>query len=473
MGARLHHTLHTVQQLTLTRLEERLRPCLPNDLLQAPSAKENSRNRIFCLPRTFFCWIWQMLNLNAPCREVVRQVQALFALEAGPQVDEHNSAYCQARRRLPTALLQKALTASAKTARQRVGPLPLLRGRPLKAVDGTGLRLADTSENQNPYPQPANQTPGCGFPVMRLVVLFCMVSGAIVAQCTGSLSQVEMSLFHTLFRNLQSDDIVVADRGFGNFVAVALLASIGVDFIGRVPTNARRVDFRCGKALGKDDRIMEWKKGIHGARWISAALWQSLPAKITLRLVRTRVACKGFRVKQITLVTTLLDASLYPPQEILAAYLRRWRLELCLKDLKVTFGLEQLKCLSPAMAQKELLAGLVTHNLLRCLMAEAAQTHAIELDRVSVKGSLDALRQFSIGMAQTRTAKKRRHLWALLLQTLAKDLVPERPGRRQPRAVKKRPKYPRLNKPRHLYVDRWSRNKRRRVARAKTNAPLI
>ena len=181
-------------------------------------------------------------------------------------------------------------------------------------------------------------------------------------------------------------------------------------------------------------------------------------------MVRTQVQQRGFRSREITLVTTLLDAQLYPARELLAAYARRWRLELCLDDLKTTLGLETLKCLSPAMAQKELLMGLIAHNLLRCVMTEAATTHAVALERISFKGSLDTLRQFNHALCQTRCPRRKKELWAALLMALARDLGPERAGRREPRAVKRRPKYDLLNRPRALFRDRPRRSVRRSQA---------
>jgi hypothetical protein len=473
MRPRLQQAFQSVQALTLTRLEERLRPYLPTHLLQAPGAGANSRQRIFPLPRTVFCWLWQMLQLNTSCREVVRQVQALFALEGGPGVQEDSSAYCQARARLPKERLEQALGASAAKAYQRAPARRWLQGRRLKAVDGTGVRAADTPANQRRYPQAPNQKRGCGFPVLRLVVLFCMSSGAVLAYGTGSLWRSELSLFYGLLGALKRDDIVVGDRGFGHFAFLALLASLGVDVIARVSTGTRKVDFPPGQSLGEADRLTQWKKAKLPARWIPQRLWARLPKTMPVRLVRTRIGLKGFRVKEITLVTTLLDASRYPTHEILAAYLRRWRLEMCLKDLKSTLGLKELKCLTPDMAEKELLVGLLLHNLLRCLMAEAAQSQSVELERISFKGSLDALRQFSAAAAQSPSARKRKVLWQRLLQTLARDLVPERPGRREPRAIKRRPKYPLLTRHRRDYLDRLSRVKRRTQARARKRHALI
>lgn len=465
MKARLAAAGVRLRRATLAHLEDRLGRCLPARLLAKPAAGPHSRERIYSLPRTFWGWVWQMLNHNAPCREVVRQVQALGALQGGPAIDEDTGGYCQARSRLPQPLLEQALEASAHRAQQRAPALPLLGGRPLKAVDGSGLRLPDTPAHQRHFPQPASQKPGCGFPVMKLVVLFCLASGALLARATGTLRDSESRLLRSLLPTLQRGDIVVGDRGFGNFVIVALLAGAGVDFLGRVPTNSRRVDFRQGRRLGRYDRLVRWRKGLRQGRWLSAAEWAALPPMLEVRLVRTQVRQRGFRTRELTLVTTLLDPQRYGAAELLAAYARRWRLELCLDDLKTTLGLETLKCLTPAMAQKELLMGLIAHNLLRCVMAEAAQAHAAPLERLSFKGTLDALRQFHHALGQTRCRRRKTELWDLLLRWLARDLVPERPGRREPRAVKRRPKYDRLNRPRRQYRDRPRRSVRRSQAK--------
>jgi|HubBroStandDraft_5_1064220.scaffolds.fasta_scaffold49924_2 hypothetical protein len=455
----------SLRRLTLSQLETRLGGFLPGWLLDKPAAGPHSRQRIYSLPRTFWGWLWQRLNGNASCREVVRQVQALCALQDGPEITEDTGGYCQARTQLPRPLLEKALAASAHTATGRAPALTLLQGRPLKVVDGSGLRLQDTPANQKAFPQPTSQKPGCGFPVMKLVVLFCLSSGALLARATGTLWDSERRLFQSLLSALQPDDIVIGDRGFGNFVLVALLSRIGVDLIARVSTNARRVDFRQGRRLGRHDRMVVWHKGPRQGNGWSLADWAALPALREVRIVRTQVRQKGFRSREITLVTTLLDAKLYPAQELLAAYARRWRLELCLDDLKTTLGLETLKCLSPAMVQKELLVALIAHNLLRCVMAEAAQTQAVTLERISFKGALDALRQFNYAMCQTRSTQRKQKMWAALLRAIARDLVPERPGRREPRAVKRRPKYDRLNRPRGQYRDRPRRSVRRSIAK--------
>ena len=144
-----------------------------------------------------------------------------------------------------------------------------------------------------------------------------------------------------------------------------------------------------------------------------------------MRIVRFTVAHRGFRSRQITLVTTLLDPAAFPAEELAALYGRRWRLELCFRDLKTTMGMEMLRCKSPEMARKEVLAYLVAHNLVRCVMAEAALVHQAQLDRLSFKGALDGLRQYSAVIPRGRNREVRQQLWEDLLFNLVQDAVPE------------------------------------------------
>ena len=229
------------------------------------------------------------------------------------------------------------------------------------------------------------------------------------------------------------------------------------DLISRVAI--RKIDFRQGKRLGDGDRLAVWKKSKKKPKYLSDEEWARYPKELTVRVIKITVHYKGYRSHKLILITTLLDPVKYPALEIAQAYLRRWRLELCLDDLKTTLGMDTLRCQSPAMVAKELLAFLIAHNLTRCVMAQAAQTHNVDLYRISFTGTLDGFRHFSQAMCQARTAKRRKQIWNELLRTLADDLVPERPDRIEPRAAKRRPKqYPRLTKPRHKYRDNRHRS---------------
>jgi len=466
LGSRTAKAAAQVRAYTLGQLENRFRQWLPEDLFPKAAQAANSRDRLYTRWRTFWCSLWQSLNPDASCREVVRQLQALFCLEDGPQISEEDGAYCRARARLPLSQFPKALAATAKFADERVPALSFLKGRWLKVADGSALTLlADTPKNRAAYPPIQCQPHQPSFPMMRMVVLFSLLSGAILAVAQGSLTASELSLLAQLTGQLASGDILIGDRGLGCFPVIALLQhALGVDFIGRT---TRRIDGRGRiKRLGRNDWLIEWKKGYLASPWMSLQQWQALPATLTLRAVKGSLYQKGFRVRQVTVITTLLDPIEYPAEQILHAYLRRWRLEMCLDDLKTTLCLESLRARSPEMAQKELLMRLIAHNLVRCTMAQAAAEHNVPLDRISFKGTLDAVRQFSHALAQAKSKKKRQQLWEELLRTLAADLVPERPGRREPRAVKrKKNRYPRLVGPRHTFRDHLKRNDRRKISR--------
>jgi len=441
-----------LRRCTLDKLETLLGPFLAG-LVALDPAQASARERPYSVRRTWWCFLWQMLQVNGTCRQVVTQLQALRALTGQRPVDDATGAYCQARARLPESLLIAALHASAAEADQRVAVTTALQGRVVKVLDGTTVTLPDTPENQALYPQPVTQKPGVGFPQLHLLVVWSARGGGVLDHVRGSNRDGELRLLNQLLPTLTPGDITVYDRAAGNYVTCARLRAHSVDLISRV--SIRKTDWRHGVRLGPDERLVTWKKSRQRSAYLTKAEWAALPAEIVVRVIRVRVKQPGFRTRTFVLVTTLLDPVAYPLAEVAAAYLRRWRIELCLDDLKTVLGLETLRCKSPALVHREVLALLVAHNLVRAVMAAAARAHAVPLDRLSFTGSLDALRSFAAASAQATTAAQRRRVWAALLARLAADLVPPRPGRTEPRAVKRRPKpYPYLNCPRHRYRDR-------------------
>jgi hypothetical protein len=438
-----------LRRCTLHQLEARFLPFLAGVTGVAP-ASATTRERPYAVRRTWWCFLWQVFERNVSCRDVVRQLQAMFVLEGRPGVDEGTSAYCQARARLPDDLLTAALQASAQAATARVAPSTALQGRAVKMLDGTTLVLPDTPLNQAEYPQSKSQKPGCGFPLLNLLAVWDARGATIGDVELGNQHHSELRLLHQLAPRLAPQDIVVYDRALGHYVGCALLRARDLDLISRVHT--RRIDWRRGQRLGRNERLVTWRKSRCQPPYLTTAEWAALPDEITVRLIRVRVQQKGFRTRELQLVTTLLDAVAYPAAEIIEAYRRRWRLEMCLDDLKTTLDLDALRCQSPALVRRELLMLLTAHNLVRAVMAEAAATHAVPLDRLSFTGTLVTLRSFCAAHAQTARPHLRRLLWLEMLRIIAADQLPLRPGRWAPRAVKRRPKsYPRLNRPRHEY----------------------
>ena len=465
-------TVQTLRHTSLPQLEQCLGTYLPVHLLSAEDEGTNSRERIYSLRLTFQCFIWQLLKPETACREVVRQVQALFRLKGKGRV-KNGSAYCQARLRLPRERLEKALAEMAQHADQRVGGGGRLRERSVKVVDGTTVQLADTRKNQKRYPQLPHQKPGCGFPLLKLLALFSLSSGAILTVIMDSYHSHDLRLFRRIWEGLKRGDVILGDRLFGDYATLADLPRQGIDVVARLNAK-RKVDFRKAKRLGRNDGLFVWTKSKTSPPYLTLAQWAERPTTITVRIVRFRLATKGYRSRSILLVTTLLDPKLYPLEELAALYARRWRLELCFRDLKTQMGMEQLRCRTPDMVEKEALAFLVAHNLVRCVIAEVIAYCGVDLERVSFKGTVDALRQYTQTMTQARSRKKREELWQDLLSNLARDLVPLRPGRREPRAVKHRPKpFPLLTRPRHLFKDRISYDRWLRLKTSSKNRRLI
>lgn len=471
LGRRSAAVINTLRQATLSQIEERFEEVLPAALFGQNHAKEFSRDRVYPLSRTLWGWIWQVLQANTSCREVVRQVQALFALhDAGP-VDESTSGYCQARRKVPHALLQKLFAQSFLSVQAAMpkSPKAPLEGRPLRVVDGSGTRLQNTPANREDFPPSSNVKEGAGFPYMRVVVLFCSFSGALLAQATGSLTTSETRLMVELLVHLQKGDILLGDNAYGSYVMVALLKARGVDLLSSVRTRTRRVDFRTAKKrFGAGDALFVWEKPKKASPLVTKEQWENLPKQFEVRLLKAEVKRAGFRTARFVIVTTLLDAELYPAEEIIATHARRWRVEMCLDDLKTTLGMEEMSCKSPEMVKRELLVFLTAYNLVRWIMASAAAQENVEIERLSFKGTLDGFRAWSQAATQCQDKSKTpMKLWKAFLRVVAADEVPLRPGRSEPRAVKKRSKYPYLNGRRRKVSPRRNRSKRRRIARAK------
>jgi hypothetical protein len=447
-----------IRRASLAELETYMASIFPPQLLSQADEGLNSRERIFTLRLTLQCFLYQVLKPRTPCREVVRHVQALIRSLKGDALDEGTSAYCQARNRLPLVTIKKLMQVAAQTADRRASKGGELNGRPVKVVDCSSAKAPDTTANQRQFPQPSEQKPGCGFPVIRLLVLYSLNSGAVLNAVMSSLHKHEVRLLRSFRQDLQRGDILLGDRAYGDFTTLATLPAQGVDVVARL--NAmRKVDFRKGQKLGKNDALFVWSRNTTPSALFTPKQWLSLPKTIQVRILRFRATIRG-RARRITLVTTLLDPKLYPADELAALYARRWSLELCLRDLKTTLGMEMLRCKTPAMARKELMTYLLAHNLIRCLMADAVARHQVDLQRVSFKGTVDAFRQYTAAIAAARNNKTREQLWLDLLSNLARDTVPLRPGRLEPRTLKQRPKnFGWLTKSRHHYKTIAHRNR--------------
>jgi hypothetical protein len=432
---------------------------LPAPCLQPPEQGPHSRKRHYCLAITFWTFLWQILNPGSSCREAVRKVMAWFALLGRPKLSPDDSPYCQARKRLPKPILLRALQTTAQAAEQGARHNWRFHDHDVKVADGTTVLAPDTPKNQRAFPQHRNQAPGCGFPLIRLVALFSLTSGALLAVATGNKHSAELQLFRRhLWQLLKSTDILLADRGFCDYVTLAWLKlKRDVHCVLRLQ-HCRPHDLRRGKRLGKWDRLVVWQKPLGRTRTATRKLWRSLPQQLTLRLIAYPVSIPGFRVRRIFLVTTLLDPIAYPAAELAQLYLRRWGVELFLRQIKTTLQMEMLSGKSPVVLEREILMHFIAYNLIRCVMVQAASISGLDLARLSFKGSLDTVRHFSQGIARAKTRKQQNQILTNMLSVLVNDLLPERPHRVEPRTRKRRPKpFPLMHQSRRQFKARLAR----------------
>lgn len=400
-------------------------------------AEVGERDRTFTPWITFCAFLGQVLQRGASCRDAVRRVQAWhLAIGSGRTVDDATGGYCQARKRLPLDVLCSAFNKLVARLDQRSREQDRWLGHIVKVIDGGGISMPDTPANRKEYPYAGGQRKGCGFPTGQMVGLFSLATGHLVKYVISSWKVSETPLARQLVGWVHRGEVLLADRGFCNWIYISLLYRKGVDVVMRLH-HARKTG--TGRVC--------WKKPPCRPEW-EKALWLELPMELALRVVRFRVEIPGFRTTQIAVVTTLLDETKYPDSAICELYLRRWQVELHFRDIKTALGLDVLRTNSPKMIEKEVQLQAIAYNLVRLLMLEAARQHDVPPMRLSFQGTISTLRAFAPLLATT-AAEASQHFEDLLL-AIAADPVPLRPNRSEPRAVKRRPKpYQRLTRPRH------------------------
>lgn len=407
------------------------------------------KNILYTPLLTFWAFFWQMLDPDKSCRAALKRIVAWKAGH-GQTIDaEDTGPYCKARARLPESLLHCLMRRLGATVHAAASEDWRWCGRRVKVVDGSTVSMPDTCANQKEYPQIPGQRPGVGFPIARLVVVFCLATGVVLEAAIGRYQGKqtgENSLFRRLWDTLEPDDVVLGDRYYGSYFDLAMLKSRGVDGVFRLHQR-RHSDFRRGRRLGRDDHIVTWQRPDRPT-WMDQATYEQIPTEMDVRELRVRVAQKGFRTRVLVIVTTLLDSLTYTKSNLCLLYRLRWHAELDLRSIKVVLGMDVLRCKTPEMVRKEIWMTLSGYNVIRALMVQAAQRHARDPRHLSFKGALQTLHAFAKKL-QDGSRHERRALRAILLRSIASDAVGDRPDRVEPRARKRRPKpYPLLKKPR-------------------------
>jgi hypothetical protein len=406
------------------------------------------RNRLFNPITTVWGFLSQVLSEDHSCRDTVSRIIAHRAASGLKPCSPNTASYCDARARLPTAVL---CTLARRTAQQLQTSLPdgwKWHGRSVFIADGSHVTMPDTEENQASYPQPQVQQPGIGFPLARVAVLLSLATGAChdlaIAPYTGK-GTGETTLLRQLYGSLSPGDVVVADALFDNYFLACELRQRGIDLVARV--QAERVGSRTVESRPDGDVIV-WQRPNkpHGMK---GEQYRTYPESLAMRQVSVDARGKGNRAEQFKVITTILDASIDGGQ-IGDLYERRWEGEVDIRSIKSAMKMDILRCKTPEMVRKEIWAHLLAYNLLRTVMAVAANENDVEPRKVSFKGAKQALTAFAPKLEGARP-EERASLVDAMLKAVGCHRVGNRPGRWEPRARKRRPKpSKRLNQPRHV-----------------------
>jgi hypothetical protein len=411
------------------------------------------KDRIYSPLVTLWVFLGQVLDADHSCRAAVTRFIAHRVSHGQSACSAETGAYCQARKRLPEKFFSNIARQTGQTLDANTRSRWHWKGRHVYAFDGSTVMMPDTPENQAAYPQNVSQKPGLGFPIARIAAIFSLSCGTVVdlgiCRYAGK-GQGELSVFRTLWNLFRPGDIVLTDRLMCTWRELFTLKQRGVDSVSQLQI-MRRADFRRGKRLGKGDHIVRWPKPL----FIRSLSWQQnkqLPEFLTIRECRIHIEQAGFRSKAIIVVTTLLDADKYTKDDLAELYRARWNAELDLRSLKQTLQMDTLRCKTPELVRKEIWTHILAYNLIRTIMAQAAAKHGIEPRTISFKGTVQTLQAFQpvIAIKGQNNPELCWRLYHVILDAVVSHRVANRPGRFEPRLIKRRHgKYDLLTKPRH------------------------
>ena len=396
------------------------------------------RERLYPPTVTLSMFMGQALHEDGSCQKAVNAWAAQRAAE-GLRVQSINTgAYCKARERLPIGMVELLSEHVSKELRARALPSWGWRGRSVKLVDGTGILMPDTAQNQVRYPQLLSQAEGVGSPQARLVGVICLSTGAIIDAAMGPFvgkGTSELGLLRRLQSAFCAGDVMLADAFYCNYFLIAAMQAAGVDVV-FAQNGARITDFRRGERLGARDHRVSWPKPKVRPDWMSREEFAALPEELLLREVK---------VGKKVLVTSFLNPRQVCKTALGKLFRLRWHVELDLRAIKTTLQMAELSCNTPEMNEKEVWVHFLAYNLIRTLMAQAASRAHVPPRSLSFKHTVQLWGEWVVrGLSGAADDSL-----SLLFRLIGQLRVNNRPGRIEPRARKRRPKpYPWLKIPR-------------------------
>ena len=427
---------------------------LPAEAIEQAFAERDNlfaTDAVFSTSIVLWAFLAQVLRdgKGAACAAAVADI-ATHAQQTGQPVPSGDTGdYCRARAKLAPAALRTLTRQSAGELDNQACQDWLWHGRHAKLVDGFTFTMPDTPGNQEAFPQQTNQAPGVGLPIARACVVLSLATAAVHDLAIGPYQGKqtgETALLRDILDCMDAGDVGVFDRYYCSFMMLALLQLRGVDVCTRLHP-CRPSDFRRGRRLGRYDHRVTWSRPDRPA-WMSQEQYERIPETLTLRELQFDVTSPGRRTETITVVTTLTDPMAYSKEDIAELYGYRWNAELDIRDIKQTLGLDHARCKSPEMVRRELRVTLLAYNLIRKVIATAAAMHDKQPRQLGFTLACQTILSswMLLSTGACRDVKQTVHS---ALARIAANEVANRPGRIEPRVLKRRRhRYPLMSRPR-------------------------
>ena len=412
----------------------------PKLLERVKELEPSHRDRLFPPTETLSMFLAQSLSADGSCQQAVNGAMVQRVVNGLEPGRSDTGGYCRARIRLPKAMVSTLALEVGQIVAAGGPSWWHWRGRRVRLVDGATVTLPDTEKNQEKYPQPGSQKAGLGFPQCRLVALLCLGSGALLNAATGACQgkgSDEQTLLRSILGTLDADDILLGDAFYPTYFLLCKLAHSGIDgLFEQYGARKRSTDFSKGEKLGARDHLILINKPKKKPDWMAQAEYDKTPSTLKVR---------EFKAGGKIMVTTFLCPRETPTAMLKVLYRSRWNVELDIRNIKTTMGMETLRCKTPEMAMKELWVYLLAYNLIRLLMAQASLLADQIPRQLSFKHAVQIWNAWQQRSGDTTDAVAIN----ALLNLIAEQRVGLRPGRIEPRAIKRRPKpFPLLTKPR-------------------------
>jgi putative transposase len=424
---------------------------LPEERIEQAFAEEDAtfaqdEECVYTPPLTLWAFLSQVLHKEEQrsCLAAVSRVAVLLVALGWNACSKSTGAYCKARAKLPVKVLHRLVTDLAEGCEREVPRQWLWHGRHVKLADGTTVTMPDTEANRAEYPQQSGQQEGLGFPIARMVVLFSLATAMLSDMAMGPYSGKETgetALLREQLERLDPQDILLTDKLYCSYFTIAMLLLGECDFVARLH-QSRKVDYKKMKRLRAGDCLITWTRP-DKPEWMDQATYEQIPETLTLRMVEVQVNEPGFRTESFLVVTTLLDHKAYPKEEIADLYRKRWLAELDIRAIKISLGMDVLRCKSPEMIRREVWTCLLAYNLIRKTILQAAHAADLSPRELSFTHAMQTIAA-SLGNLPVMDDDTAARLIESQLTGLSEHIIGKRPNRVEPRAVKRRPKPHRL-----------------------------